>query len=109
MKEIFALCLFLVTTHMSFSFAEDLPSGVFSMQECRECLIKFYRFEAIDEKLLASSTEKLEGVIFSFLNARSPSGMDTLFRAEETSYSEREGHLIPSERDILFRTRVWGS
>ena len=67
MKEIFALCLFLVTTHMSFSFAEDLPSGVFSMQECRECLRKFYRFEAIDEKLLASSAEKLENIIFSFL------------------------------------------
>ena|GEM_PF-2993044 len=94
---------FLLISLISFSFAEDLPTGVFSMQECRECLIKFYRFEAIDEKLLASSAEKLEGVIFSFLNARSPSERDTLFRAEETSYSEREGHLIPSGRDTLFR------
>ena len=103
MKKRFALCLFFVTTYISFSFAEDLPTGVFSMQECRECLIKFYRFEAIDEKLLASSAEKLEGLIFSFLNARSPSGTDTLFRARGTSYSEREGHLIPSGTDTLFR------
>ena len=94
---------FLLISLISFSFAEDLPTGVFSMQECRECLRRFYRFEAIDEKLLASSAEKLEGVIFSFLNARSPSGMDTLFRAEWTPYSGREGHLIPSGRDILFR------
>lgn len=105
MKKRFALCLFFVTTYISFSFAEDLPTGVFSMQECRECLRRFYRFEAIDEKLLASSAEKLEGLIFSFLNARSPSGMDTLFRAEWTPYSGREGHLIPSGRDILFRAR----
>ena len=97
------ISFFSLISLISFSFAEDLPTGVFSMQECRECLIKFYRFEAIDEKLLASSAEKLEGIIFSFLNARSPSGRDILFRAEETSYSEREGHLIPSERDILFR------
>ena len=67
MKKRFALCLFFVTTYISFSFAEDLPTGVFSMQECRECLIKFYRSEAIDEKLLASSAEKLEALIFSFL------------------------------------------
>ena len=99
------ISFFSLISLMSFSFAEDLPSGVFSMQECRECLIKFYRFEAIDEKLLASSAEKLEGVIFSFLNARSPSERDTLFRAEETSYSEREGHLIPSGMDTLFRAR----
>ena len=58
---------FLLISLISFSFAEDLPTGVFSMQECRECLIKFYRFEAIDEKLLASSAEKLENIIFSFL------------------------------------------
>ena len=103
MKKRFALCLFFVTTYISFSFAEDLPTGVFSMQECRECLRRFYRSEAIDEKLLASSAEKLEDLIFSFLNARSPSGTDTLFRAERTSYSERNGHLIPSERDTLFR------
>ena len=99
------ISFFSLISLISFSFAEDLPTGVFSMQECRECLRRFYRFEAIDEKLLASSAEKLEGVIFSFLNARSPSGRDTLFRAEETSYSGREGHLIPSERDILFRAR----
>ena len=67
MKKRFALCLFFVTTYISFSFAEDLPTGVFSMQECQECLRRFYRFEAIDEKLLASSTEKLENIIFSFL------------------------------------------
>ena len=58
---------FLLISLISFVFAKDLPSGVFSMQECRECLRRFYRFEAIDEKLLASSAEKLEGVIFSFL------------------------------------------
>ena len=97
------ISFFSLISLISFSFAEDLPTGVFSMQECRECLIKFYRFEAIDEKLLASSAEKLEGIIFSFLNARSPSGRDILFRAEETSYSEREGHLIPSGMDTLFR------
>ena len=87
---------FLLISLISFSFAEDLPTGVFSMQECRECLIKFYRFEAIDEKLLASSAEKLEGVIFSFLNARSPSERDTLFRAEGTPYSERIERFDPS-------------
>ena len=32
-----------------------------------------------------------------------PSGRDILFRAGEASYSERERHLIPSERGILFR------
>ena len=58
---------FLLISLISFAFAKDLPTGVFSMQECRECLRRFYRFEAIDEKLLASSAEKLEGVIFSFL------------------------------------------
>ena len=99
------ISFFSLISLISFSFAEDLPTGVFSMQECRECLIKFYRFEAIDEKLLASSAEKLEGLIFSFLNARSPSGRDILFRAEETSYSGREGHLIPSGMDTLFRAR----
>lgn len=58
---------FLLISLISFAFAKDLPSGVFSMQECRECLRRFYRFEAIDEKLLASSAEKLENIIFSFL------------------------------------------
>ena len=99
------ISFFSLISLMSFSFAEDLPTGVFSMQECRECLRRFYRSEAIDEKLLANSAEKLEDLIFSFLNARSPSGTDTLFRAEQTPYSERNGHLIPSERDILFRAR----
>ena len=32
-----------------------------------------------------------------------PSERDILFRARETSYSERERHLIPSGRDTLFR------
>lgn len=96
MKKRFALCLFFVTTYISFSFAEDLPSGVFSMQECRECLRRFYRFEAIDEKLLASSAEKLEGIIFSFLNARSPSVSRGSIRAYRGVRSERIERFDPS-------------
>mgnify|MGYP000898106579 CR=1 FL=1 len=34
-----------------------------------------------------------------------PSERGILFRAGEASYSERERHLIPSGRDILFRAR----
>ncbi|MGP1415101.1 MAG: tetratricopeptide repeat protein [Treponema sp.] len=90
------ISFFSLISLISFSFAEDLPTGVFSMQECRECLRRFYRFEAIDEKLLASSAEKLEGIIFSFLNARSPSGMDTLFRAYRGVRSERIEGFDPS-------------
>ena len=83
------ISFFSLISLMSFSFAEDLPTGVFSMQECREYLRRFYRSEAIDEKLLASSAEKLEDLIFSFLNARSPSVSRGSIRAYRGVRSER--------------------
>ncbi|MGP1438483.1 MAG: hypothetical protein ACTTKH_05365 [Treponema sp.] len=65
-KKYILIHLFFITFPIFF-FAEESPVGVFSLEECKESLIKFYKSETIDDVALATSAEKLENIIFSSL------------------------------------------